>query len=100
MKTVRKQENGYPRYPSVSVRIRSVSILREGNWKETKIQLSKISEFVSVQIRSVSILINRVFMEFNSTKCSLNGLLQDLVMLNIELRLDFSDAIPLFRMQL
>ena len=60
METVRKQENGYPKISEISefisVQIRSVSILRDGNWKETQIWLSEISESVSVRIRSVSIL--------------------------------------------
>ena len=41
---------------SVSMRIRSVSILGGGNWKETGKQISEISESVFIHIRSISIL--------------------------------------------
>ena len=60
METVRKEKNEYSKifeiFESVSVRIRSVFILTDGNWKETQIWLFEISESISVRIRSVSIL--------------------------------------------
>ena len=46
-------------------RIRSVSILRDGNWKEIEICLSEIFESVSVRIQSVSILTCVVTTELN-----------------------------------